>query len=158
MFAGSFNPPTLGHLDIIKTAASMFDGVLVCIMPNPEKKYRLTPEMRLEMLNDCLRDIPNAKAVIGSGLTAVYAKEHNCGALLRGVRNSVDFEFEAQLAEANRRVYGIDTVILPTKAEYGFISSTIVRDVVRHGGDISSLVPCIIEKRIIKSLTNSEGE
>ena len=148
LFAGSFHPPTEGHVDVIRTAASMFDGVIAAIMVNPNKKYTISAEERLSMLNRCLNGIPNAEAVIGTGLTAELALRLGAGALVRGVRTTADFEYELQMADVNRKLYGIETVLIPAKPHLGFVASSIVMDIARNGGSIAGFVPEIIEDDI----------
>ena len=114
MFAGSFNPPTLGHIDLVKTAARMFDGVVVCVMPNAEKKYSLSAEVRLQMLQKCFKGIDNVTAVIGSGLTADFAAKCGCGALIRGIRNTLDFEYEMQMLLECAKGYSLVEVPIQT--------------------------------------------
>ena len=148
LFAGSFHPPTNGHIDIIQTAAGMFDKVIAAILVNAGKRYTISAEERLSMLKRCISGIPNAEAVIGSGLTAAFAKEQGADALVRGVRSTADFEYELQIADVNRKLYGIETIFLPTKPELSFVASSIVMDIARHGGDIGGFVPSIIQKDI----------
>lgn len=141
LFAGSFHPPTNGHLDIIRRASCMFERVIVAVMVNPEKKYLLSAEERCEMLRRAAAGLDNVEAVWGTGLTAELAKKLGAGVLVRGVRNVTDMEYELQAADVNRMLTGIDTVFLPSKPEHRAISSTIVMDVARHGGSFDGMVP-----------------
>lgn len=151
LFAGSFHPPTKGHLDIIKRAACLYDKVFVAIMYNAEKKYILSLEDRISMLRKITRDLKNVEIVSDTGLTAEFAKKLGCGVLIRGLRNSQDFEYELPIAHANRKVLGIETVFLPCEPEHMWISSTIVNDLVRHGGNIKNLVPEEINEDILRA-------
>ena len=151
LFAGSFHPPTKGHLDIIKRAACLYDKVYVAIMYNAEKTYTLSLEDRVSMLEKVTVDLENVEIVYDTGLTAEFAKKLGCDVLIRGLRNSQDFEYELPIAHANRKVLGIETVFLPCEPEHMWISSTIVNDLVRHGGDIKNLVPEEITEDILRA-------
>ena len=141
LFAGSFHPPTNGHLDVIRRAACMFERVVVAVMVNPEKKYLLSAEERCEMLRRAAAGLDNVEVVWGTGLTAELAKKLGAGVLVRGVRNVTDMEYELQAADVNRMLTGIDTIFLPARPEHRAISSTIVVDVARHGGSLAGMVP-----------------
>lgn len=141
LFAGSFHPPTNGHLDVILRASRMFERVVVAVMVNPEKKYLLSAEERCEMLRRAAVGLDNVDVVWGTGLTAELAKGLGAGVLVRGVRNVTDMEYETQAADVNRMLTGVDTVFLPSKPEHRAISSTLVRDVARHGGSLDGMVP-----------------
>ena len=141
LFAGSFHPPTNGHLDVIRRAACMFERVVVAVMVNPEKKYLLSAEERCEMLRRAAAGLDNVEVVWGTGLTAELAKKLGAGVLVRGVRNVTDMEYELQAADVNRMLTGIDTIFLPARPEHRAISSTIVVDVARHGGCLDGMVP-----------------
>ncbi len=141
LFAGSFHPPTNGHLDVILRASRMFERVVVAVMVNPEKKYLLSAEERCEMLRRAAAGLDNVEVVWGTGLTAELAKKLGAGVLVRGVRNVTDMEYETQAADVNRMLTGVDTVFLPARPEHRAISSTLVRDVARHGGSLDGMVP-----------------
>ncbi len=141
LFAGSFHPPTNGHLDVILRASRMFERVVVAVMVNPEKKYLLSAEERCEMLRRAAAGLDNVEVVRGTGLTAELAKKLGAGVLVRGVRNVTDMEYETQAADVNRMLTGVDTVFLPARPEHRAISSTLVRDVARHGGSLDGMVP-----------------
>jgi len=151
LFAGSFHPPTIGHLDIIKRAACLYDKVFVAIMFNAEKQYTLSVEERISMLKKITKDIKNVEIVSDTGLTAEFAGKLGCSVLIRGLRNSQDFEYELPIAIANKKVLGIETVFIPCKPEHNWISSTIVNDLVRHGADIKKLVPEEITEDILRA-------
>ena len=153
LFAGSFHPPTLGHIDLIKEASGMFEGVIVAIMINAEKKYTISAEMRKQMLEKCLSEYKNVTVVIGTGLTCALAKELGAGVLVRGLRDSSDFDYEKRIADLNRRQTGIETVFIPSKPEYACIASSFVTDIARHGGKITDMVPEQIEQDILTAIT-----
>ena len=141
IFPGSFDPITNGHYDIIKRGISLFDEVIVAIGVNAEKKYMFTLEERKRFIEEAFKDEPKVKVITYSGLTIDLCKKEKADFILRGLRNPADFEFEKAIAHTNRVMSKIETVFLLTAARTSFISSSIVRDVLRNGGDISQLVP-----------------
>jgi pantetheine-phosphate adenylyltransferase len=148
IFPGSFDPITNGHYDIIKRGVSLFDEVIVAIGVNAEKKYMFTLEERKRFIEEAFKDEPKVKVITYSGLTIDLCKKENAEFILRGLRNPADFEFEKAIAHTNRVMSKIETVFLLTAARTSFISSSIVRDVLRNGGDISQLVPeSVLDKK-----------
>ena len=141
IFPGSFDPITNGHFDIIKRGVSLFDEVIVAIGVNAEKKYLFSLEERKRFIEEAFKDEPKVRVISYSGLTIDLCKKENAEFILRGLRNPADFEFEKAIAHTNRVMSKIETVFLLTAARTSFISSSIVRDVLRNGGDISQLVP-----------------
>ena len=141
IFPGSFDPITNGHFDIIKRGVSLFDEVIVAIGVNAEKKYMFSLEERKRFIEEALKDEPKVRVISYSGLTIDLCKKENAEFILRGLRNPADFEFEKAIAHTNRIMSKIETVFLLTAARTSFISSSIVRDVLRNGGDIAQLVP-----------------
>ena len=141
IFPGSFDPITNGHYDIIKRGVSLFDEVIVAIGVNAEKKYMFSLEDRKRFIEEAFKDEPKVKVITYSGLTIDLCKKENAEFILRGLRNPADFEFEKAIAHTDRVMSKIETVFLLTAARTSFISSSIVRDVLRNGGDISQLVP-----------------
>ena len=147
LFPGSFDPFTLGHVDIIKRALPLFDQIIIAIGINAEKKYMFSLEDRVRFIEDNYKGNPKIQVETYTGLTIDLCKKLNIEFILRGLRNPADFEFEKAIAQTNRKLSTIETVFLLTSAETSFISSSIVRDVLRNGGNVSVLVP--------KSVTNS---
>jgi pantetheine-phosphate adenylyltransferase len=148
IFPGSFDPITNGHYDIIKRGVSLFDEVIVAIGVNAEKKYMFSLEDRKRFIEEAFKDEPKVKVITYSGLTIDLCKKENAEFILRGLRNPADFEFEKAIAHTNRVMSKIETVFLLTAARTSFISSSIVRDVLRNGGDISQLVPeSVLDKK-----------
>ncbi|MEL0645064.1 MULTISPECIES: pantetheine-phosphate adenylyltransferase [unclassified Olleya] len=141
LFPGSFDPITLGHLDIIKRGVKLFDEVVVAIGVNSEKKYMFSLEDRKRFLEDTFKDEPKVKIMTYKGLTIDFCKEINAQFILRGLRNPADFEFEKAIAHTNRKLSKIETVFLLTAARTSYISSSIVREVIRNNGDYTVLVP-----------------
>ena len=152
LFAGSFHPPTNGHISVLKRAAGLYDEVVAAIMVNAEKTYTISAEQRKEMLEKCLTGIPNVKVVVGSGLTVNLAKELHADVLLRGVRDTADFEYEKRIAEVNRALTGIETLLMPAEDGLGSVASSLVMDVARNGGDIGHFVPPEIKQDIIDTI------
>ncbi len=141
IFPGSFDPITNGHYDIIKRGISLFDEVIVAIGVNAEKKYMFTLEDRQRFIEEAFKDEPKVKVITYTGLTIDLCKQEKAQFILRGLRNPADFEFEKAIAHTNRRLSKIETVFLLTAANTSYISSSIVRDVLRNGGDASPFVP-----------------
>ena len=141
LFPGSFDPITLGHHDIIKRALDLFDEIVVAIGVNGDKNYMFTVEQRKEFIEKAFSDEPKVKVTTYQGLTVDFCKEIDAQFILRGLRNPADFEFEKAIAHTNRKLSQIETVFLLTAARTSFISSSIVRDVIRNHGDYTVLVP-----------------
>lgn len=141
IFPGSFDPYTIGHASIVDRALPLFDKIVVAIGVNRNKRSFLTEEQRIRMIADLYAEEPKVEVISYDGLTVDAARE--CGArfLLRGVRMIQDFEYEKNLAEVNRSISGLETVLLYTLPEYGHISSSIVRELISYGRDVSALLP-----------------
>ncbi len=150
IFPGSFDPITKGHYDIIKRGITLFDEVIVAIGINSEKKYHFSLEERKKFIEDAFIGEPKVKVISYTGLTIDLCKLEKAHFILRGLRNPADFEFEKAIAHANRKLSKIETVFLLTSASTSFISSSIVRDILRNGGDITSLVPESVSNTINK--------
>ncbi len=144
VFPGSFDPITLGHIDIINRALPLFDHLIIAIGINVDKKYMFNTETRIEMIKAVYHNEPKIQVVKYSGLTVDFCHQHQLNFILRGLRNPADFEFEKAIAQTNRKLGEVETVFLLTGPETSFISSSIVRDIWRNGGDISKLVPAEI--------------
>ena len=148
IFPGSFDPITNGHYDIIKRGVSLFDEVIVAIGVNADKKYMYSLEDRKRFIEEAFKDEPKVKVITYTGLTIDLCKKEKADFILRGLRNPADFEFEKAIAHTNRVMSKIETVFLLTAARTSFISSSIVRDVLRNGGDITQLVPeSVLDKK-----------
>ncbi|WP_394751188.1 pantetheine-phosphate adenylyltransferase [Spongiimicrobium salis] len=141
IFPGSFDPLTLGHHDIILRGITLFDELIIGIGINAEKKYMFSLEERKKFIEEAFKDQPKVKVVTYKGLTVDFCKEIGANFILRGLRNPGDFEFEKAIAHTNRKLSEIETVFLLTSSGKSFISSSIVRDVIRNGGDYTGLVP-----------------
>ncbi len=145
VFPGSFDPVTLGHYDIIERSLTLFDEVILAIGVNAAKKYMFSLEQRKSFLEETFKNEPKIKVMTYKGLTIDFCNEQDAGFILRGLRNPGDFEFEKAIAHTNRKLSGIETVFLLTSSGKSYISSSIVRDVIRNGGDCSSLVPDVVK-------------
>ncbi|MHA7943181.1 pantetheine-phosphate adenylyltransferase [Formosa sp. 3Alg 14/1] len=141
IFPGSFDPLTLGHYDIITRGVKVFDEIIIAIGINSDKKYMFSLEERLQFIKDTFKDEPKVKVTTYSGLTVDFCIKMDVEFILRGLRNPADFEFEKAIAQTNRKLSEIETVFLLTSSKTSFISSSIVRDVIRHNGDYTLLVP-----------------
>ena len=142
VYAGSFDPLTLGHLDILTDGTEMFDKVIIAVADNSAKKCMLSVDERINLIKQCVCNLPNVEVDSYSGLTVDYAKKRGAGFLLRGLRSVSDFDYEMELAQNNRALCeDIKTVFLPTKPEHSFISSSAVREISSNNGDISKYVP-----------------
>jgi pantetheine-phosphate adenylyltransferase len=141
VFPGSFDPITLGHVDIIHRALPLFDEIIIAIGTNAAKKYMWPQEERKVFIENTFAELPNIKVKTYEGLTADFCKAEDAQYILRGLRNTTDFNYEQTIAQANDKVNGVDSVFLICSPEYSHISSSIVRDIARNGGNIKSLVP-----------------
>ena len=141
VFPGSFDPITLGHQDIIKRSMPLFDEIVIAIGVNADKKYMFSLEDRKRFIEETFKDEAKVSVITYEGLTIDLCHQIKAEFILRGLRNPADFEFEKAIAHTNRALSNIETVFLLTAAETSFISSSIVRDVIRNGGDYQKLVP-----------------
>lgn len=141
VFPGSFDPITLGHQDIIQRGITLFDELIIAIGINTDKKYMFSLEEREKFIVETFKNEPRIKVMTYQGLTVDFCKKMNAGFILRGLRNPGDFEFEKAIAHTNRKLSEIETIFLLTSSGKSYISSSIVRDVIRNGGDYTGLVP-----------------
>ena len=141
IFPGSFDPITLGHKDIIEKSLNIFDTVIIGIGQNSEKKYMFSAERRKQFVEEAFKSINNIEVKIYDELTVDFCKKNNADFIIRGLRNVSDFEFEKNIALTNRKLSGIETVFLLTSAKNSFISSGIVRDLIKNNGDYSLFIP-----------------
>jgi len=149
LYPGSFDPLTLGHVDIIKRGSSLFDTIIVAVLENVEKTPMFTVEERLEMIGETFAKLDNVEADSFSGLLVDYAAKRNATAIVRGIRAISDFEYEFQMALMNRRLApSIETVFMMPAEEYSYVSSRLVKEVAKLGGNITGLVPKVVEKRL----------
>ena len=150
IYPGSFDPITLGHLDIIQRGAACFDKLYVCVMVNCEKKLPMfTPERRLELIRRSVAHIPNVEVENWRGLLADYARQKGAGILVKGVRNTTDFDLEYQQAAINRGICPeLETLLLPASPAYQHFSSTMVREMIRYGQPLEKYVPAPVAEEL----------
>ena len=157
--SGSFDPITLGHMDIIRRAAACFDRVCVCVSPNAEKKSQMfTPEQKLLLVRTAVAELPNVEAELWPGLLADFAVDHHATAIVRGVRNTSDFDGEYQLALINRGISPqLETLLLPASAEYQHFSSSMVREMIRYHQPLERYLPAPIIPLVREMTEKKEG-
>lgn len=149
LYSGSFDPVTLGHLDIIKRAANVFDEVIVAVLNNQAKNPLFSVQERVNMLEETTKEFPNVRVTSFQGLLVDFAKRENVNVIVRGLRAITDFEYELQMAQTNHELLPeVDTMFLTTNILYSYVSSTIVKEVASYQGDVSHFVPEYIEKKI----------
>lgn len=153
IYPGSFDPVTYGHLDIIKRCADKFDEVIVAVLHNNNKNGFFSIDERLELLRKSTEDMPNVKVDSFSGLLIDYAKLKKVDIVVKGLRAVSDFEYELQMALANRKLYNsLETLFMVSNSKYSFLSSSIVKEVVLNGGDVSCFVPDIVKDSLRKKI------
>ena len=152
LYSGSFDPLTMGHMNIIRRAAKLYDELTIGVISNPAKKAMFSLEEREDMLRETLKDLQNVKVDHFSGLLADYVNRMGFDVVVRGLRATTDFEYEIQMAQMNARLFNesVETVFLMTDPQYSFISSSVVKEVHSLGGCIDGLVPEEILKRMVK--------
>lgn len=149
---GTFDPVTNGHTDIIERASVRFDHVVVGVLENPGKEPLFALEERVAMLKDATAGLDRVEVVSFSGLLVDFAKARGIGAILKGLRGEGDVDFELKMAQMNRRLTGVETFFLPTSPQWSFISSSLIKEVVRFGGDVAGLVPDFVRDRLEEKL------
>ena len=158
IYPGSFDPVTLGHLDIIKRASQLVDHLIVAVLNNPDKKAMFDVDERAEHLSILTKDISNVSIDSFSGLLVDFAKEKKAGLIIRGLRAITDFEFEFQMALTNRELnHDIETILIPTSLPYLYISSRVVKEVAMFGGDISHMVCPVILKKMKEKINSAKN-
>ncbi len=145
---GSFDPVTFGHLDIVERAANLFDEVVVAVGRNSAKNYLFTPDERQEMLVEALERTHGVRVVQLDGLLVDFCRDQGCDVIVKGLRFAGDFEFELQMAQMNHALSGIETIMLPTASRWAHLSSTMIREIAKLGGDVSQFVPTSVDARI----------
>jgi pantetheine-phosphate adenylyltransferase len=156
LYPGTFDPPTNGHVDLIQRGAKLFGHLTVAILNNPDKNPLFTVEERVEMLKEVTSSLPNVSIATFNGLMVEFARQQGASAVLRGIRAISDYEYEFQMALMNRRLAPeIETVFLQPAGRYSFISSRMLKEVFRFGGDVTGLVPPNVLKRLRGRINNS---
>ncbi len=159
IFPGSFDPITNGHLDVIERGMKLFDELIIAVGRSPIKNQLFTPEERVEMIEEIIYQsrLKGVSVESFDGLTVEYAARKKADVILRGLRSLTDVQYEFQLAMTNRAVAGIETVFIMTSEQYGFTSSTLIREVASLGGDLSNLIPKNVNDRLRKRFNKSKG-
>lgn len=153
IYPGTFDPITVGHLDVIERAARIYDKLIVAVMENRSKTCTFSKEERKSLIEKCCKDIPNVKVVIGEGLTVDLAAKHKCKVIVRGIRAVSDYESELALATANLTLNeSIETVLMVAKPELSFLSSSIAKEIAHFGGSIKEYIPAQIISEVSKKL------
>ncbi len=155
IYAGTFDPITFGHLDVLERASLLFDKVIIAIAASSSKKTIFTVEERIKMIKDSIGDIKNVEALSFKGLLVNFAKECNATAIVRGLRAISDFEYEFQMALTNRKIEeNVTTVFLMPNEKYTYLNSTLVREISMLGGDVSAFVPENVNKKLKEKFAN----
>ena len=149
---GTFDPATNGHLDIIERAAQRFDALVVGVLDNPAKQPLFSAEERVGLLKEATHPMGNVEVEAFSGLLVDYATRKGIGVVVKGLRAVTDFEFEIQMAQMNHRLAGVETLFMTTSPQWSFLSSSLIREVARLGGDVSGLVPPTVAERLVERL------
>ncbi len=157
VFPGSFDPITNGHLDVITRGVKLFDELIIAVGRSPVKNQLFTPKERVEMIAELVADMPSVSVESFDGLTVEYAAKKKADVILRGLRSLTDVQYEFQLAMTNRAVAGIETVFVMTSEQYGFTSSTLIRQVATLGGNLSKLIPENVRHRLQQRLKKRES-
>ncbi len=153
IYPGTFDPITVGHLDVIERAARTYDRLIIAVMENRSKTCTFSKEERKAMIEKCCSKIPNIKVVIGSGLTVDLAAKHKCKVIVRGIRAVSDYESELALATANLNLNdSIETILMVAKPELSFLSSSIAKEIASFGGSIKDYIPAPIIAEVSKKL------
>ena len=149
---GTFDPVTNGHLDVVRRAAGMSDGVVVAVLENPSKAPLFTVQERSALLQEALRDQPNVRIGAFGGLLVDFARAQDAGMIVKGLRAVSDYEYEIQMAQMNQRIGEIETLFMATSPKWSFLSSSLVKEVARLGGDVEGLVPDHVRTALIDRL------
>jgi pantetheine-phosphate adenylyltransferase len=149
---GSFDPVTLGHIDIFERAAAQFDQVVVAVLVNPTKKGMFSVDERIAMIEESTGHLPNLRAESGEGLVVNFALARGLTAIVKGLRTGTDFEYELQMAQMNKHIAGVDTFFVATTPQYSFVSSSLAKEVASMGGDVSELLPEPVNGRLAAKL------
>ena len=148
IFPGSFDPITNGHMDVVRRGMKLFDELIIAVGRSPIKNQLFKPAERVEMIAELIEGLPGVSVESFEGLTVEYAARRQASVILRGLRSLTDVQYEFQLAMTNRAVAGIETVFIMTSEQYGFTSSTLIREIASLGGDLSNLIPAGVHRRL----------
>jgi pantetheine-phosphate adenylyltransferase len=149
---GSFDPVTLGHLDVISRAAGLFDEVVVAVLINKKKQGLFSVEERIAMLGEIVAPYPNVKVDSFDGLLVDYCRDHDVRAIVKGLRAVTDFDYELQMAQMNQQLSGVDTLFMSTSPEWSFVASSLVKEIATYGGDVAHLLPPSVHRRLVERI------
>ena len=155
---GSFDPVTLGHLDIFERAAAAFDEVVVTVMVNKSKKGMFSIDERIEMLEVATDHLPNVRVGSWYGLLVDYARQEGFSAIVKGLRSANDFDYELQMAQMNRTLTGVDTLFLPANPAHSFLSSSLIKEVATFGGDVTGMLPPFVQDRLLARIAERAAD
>jgi pantetheine-phosphate adenylyltransferase len=153
---GSFDPVTNGHVDVIFRAAALYDELVVAVLVNPGKAGLFSVDERMDLLREALADRPNVTVASFQGLLVDYCRTHDIPVIVKGLRAVGDFEYELQMAQMNRELAGIETLFVPTAPQVGHLSSSLVKQISQFGGDVSRLVPKVVNDRLLERTRSAE--
>jgi pantetheine-phosphate adenylyltransferase len=153
---GSFDPVTNGHVDVIERAAAIYDELVVAVLVNPGKAGLFGIDERLALIREAVASLPNVTVDGFDGLLVDWCREHDVPVIVKGLRAVGDFEYELQMAQMNRELAGVETVFMPTAPQVGHLSSSLVKQIAKFGGDVSHLVPAAVNDRLV-ALRNDSG-
>lgn len=153
---GSYDPATNGHLDIIARASALFDEVVVAVLVNPKKQGLFTIAERIELLRESAADLPNVRVDSWGGLLVDYCKANGIQSIAKGLRSTTDFDYELQMAQMNRELTGVETLLMANNPRYSFLSSSLVKEVASHGGDVTGMVPDVVRDRLVDRLGGTD--
>ncbi len=149
---GSFDPVTLGHVDVFERAAAQFDRVVVAVLVNPNKAGMFTADERIDLIRESTAHLPNVSVESGTGLVVDFVRSRGLTAIVKGLRSGTDFEYELQMAQMNKHVAGVDTFFIATTPRYSFVSSSLAKEVALLGGDVSELLPAPVNAGLRRKL------
>jgi pantetheine-phosphate adenylyltransferase len=152
---GTFDPVTNGHLDIIERASRHFDGLVVAVLENPGKRPLFTVEERLAMLKEATSDLPGVEVISFDGLLVDLTRRRGIDVVVKGLRAVSDFEYEFQMAQMNHRLAGVETFFITTSPQWSYLSSSLLKEVARFGGDVKGLVPAVVGDRLAERFGRS---
>lgn len=150
---GSFDPVTLGHVDILERAAVQFDEVVAAVLVNPNKKGMFSVDERIAMIEESTSHLANVRVESGEGLVVDFVRSRGLTAIVKGLRTGTDFEYELQMAQMNKHIAGVDTFFVATTPRYSFVSSSLAKEVASMGGDVSELLPEPVNRRLAEKLS-----
>ncbi|MBF6128345.1 pantetheine-phosphate adenylyltransferase [Nocardia brasiliensis] len=154
---GSFDPVTNGHIDVFTRAAAQFDEVVVTVMINKNKQGMFSVDERMEMLRESTAHLPNVRVESWYGLLVDFAKEQNVTAIVKGLRDATDFGYELQMAQMNKKLSGVETFFIATNPTFGYLSSSLVKEVAAFGGDVVDMLPPSVHKRLLARLAERKS-